>query len=281
VRTFASLPPARPARSACFAALAAVVVACGLGSLAALTAGGCAPSPTAASARLLSPGRDGAAPLASPSASHAEGSAPPGGPTVLWREDFASGALPWTGLFGEHPEDVAEVYKVEQEGPLHFLRATVDARPGRPRRLTKAIHVGVSFADAGLGLERAGELRWRWRVRRHPTVGADAWEDVAASLYVLVKQPGLFGGGRGFKFAWLASPGAEGTRQSGLVQIALRAEPATEEWREERVDLCALYRRDYGPCEGERLLAIGPLTDADNSRSVAEADYASFELDRR
>ncbi len=66
---------------------------------------------------------------------------------------------------------------------------------------------------------------------------------------------------------------------TGLLQIPLRHDPAGQEWHEESVaDLCALYRRAFGPCEGEHVLYVGVMTDADGTHSVAEADYDDFEL---
>ena len=85
-------------------------------------------------------------------------------------------------------------------------------------------------------------------------------------------------GARGFKFGWAAKPAPAGTHQVGLLQIELRHDAASVVWRQASVDLCALYRREYGPCEGEFVRYVGVTTDADGTKSVAEGDYADFEI---
>ncbi len=197
-------------------------------------------------------------------------SAPPA-PRVVWQEHFNQPRVDWLDPFGHSAAQIARVYTVEH-GWLHALHdgAEADAVP--------AIDFGKPFPDHPPPLEKIRALRWKWRVLRHPTTGDDPWLDVAASVYVVVKTPSLLFGGRGFKFGWLARPGARGTHQHGLLQIALRAAPPTREWQSESVDLCALYRAGYGACEGQHLLYVGVVTDADNTHSIAEADYTDFEL---
>lgn len=198
---------------------------------------------------------------------------PATGPGVrtLWQERFAEPHVDWVDPFGHSAQQIARVYTVEHG----FLHARHD---GAEDDAVPAIDFGRAFQHHPAPLEKVRALGWKWRVLRHPAVGDDAWLDVAASVYVVIKTPSLLFGGKGFKFAWLARPGARGTHQHGLLQVALRTEPATREWRTESVDLCALYRAEYGPCEGQHVLYVGVVTDADNTRSVAEADYTDFKL---
>ncbi len=192
---------------------------------------------------------------------------------VLWQERFDA-PLRWVDPAHHGASEVARVYAVHKEGALSFLHARHDATTPAP---PKAVHYGMPFADP-IPLEKVGALTWRWRVQRHPQVGRDAWEDLAASVYVVMRTPSLVVSGRGFKLGWLAAPGRAGTRQHGLAQIELRHDPAGGDWVTESVDLCALFRREYGRCEGEHVLYVGVMTDADGGRSVAEADYADLEL---
>ena len=194
---------------------------------------------------------------------------------VLWQEHFA-GPLDWIDPAGHDANVVASVVHVEHEQAFSFLHVVHDARPGDAAK-PPAIHFGKAFRDDPVPLERVVELRWRWRVVRHPDVTDDPWSDVAASVYVITKAPGVFAG-RGFKFGWLAKPGAEGTTQRGLVQVGLRVGDPSGGWREEAVDVCALYRETFGPCEGEHILYVGIVTDADNTDSLSIADYADFAL---
>ncbi len=103
----------------------------------------------------------------------------------------------------------------------------------------------------------------------------------AASVYVVLEKPSLLHSGRGFKFGWLAKPG-DRAQQRGLLEIPLRNDAASPEWKSESVDLCALYRETYRePCEGKRIQYVGVMTDADGTASISEADYAAFALERR
>jgi hypothetical protein len=192
-----------------------------------------------------------------------------------WQERF-SDPLDWIAPAGPDPSVLASVFHGDHEGPLSFLHAAHDARPGAAAP-APAIHFGKDFRDAPIPLDRVIELQWKWRVLHHPDVTDDPWRDVAASVYMITKAPGVFAG-RGFKFGWLAKPGPQGTKQRGLLQIALRTDAASNVWREESTDLCALHRRAFGPCEGEHVLYVGVMTDADNTASLSIAEYADFAL---
>ena len=197
------------------------------------------------------------------------------GESVTWREHFDHSPLGWVDPFDHGADKLARVYSVQHDGPLAFLHAHYDgSADGHP----PALDYGMAFKDHPVPLDKVRALRWRWRATRHPSVDGDAWVDCAASVYVVIKVPSMLVGGRGFKFGWLAKPGAQGTHQHGLLQVALRHDPAGPEWRSESVDLCGMYKREYGTCEGQHVLYIGVVTDGDGTKSVAEADYADFEL---
>lgn len=196
------------------------------------------------------------------------------GEHVLWHEGFDRAPLELVDPFKHDPALVARVYSVEHEGADGFLHALHDETTVH----TPAVHLGKVFGTDGPPLDRVTALRWRWRVLRHPNVKGDPWEDVAASLYVVVSAPSLLHAGRGFKLGWLAAPGRDDTRQHGLLQVPLLAAPAGPDWRTAQVDLCALYRRTYGRCEGEHVEYVGVTTDADGTRSIASADYDDLEL---
>jgi hypothetical protein len=198
-------------------------------------------------------------------------------PRVAWTEQFDK-PLDWSDPFDHDAEELARVYSVKREDEVWFLRARHDASISDP---PPAMHFGHGFQNAGIPLEKVKRLSWKWRARKHPRIADDPWQDMSAGVYVVIKTPSLFSGGKGFKFGWLAKPGPRGTYQRGLLQIELSHDPVTRQWRSESVDLCALFRQEYGRCEGEKLLYVGVVTDADGTRSVAEADYADFELTLR
>lgn len=196
-------------------------------------------------------------------------------PRVLWSESFGAPALNWVDPLHHGPGQIARIFSLGQEGPLRFLHARYD---GSASSRPKAVDYGRIFEKGSMALDKVRELRWQWRALRQPAIGDDPWLDMAASVYVVMRAPSLFSGGRGFKFGWLARPGGTGTHQRGLLQVPLRADAPGPAWRSESVDLCAMFRKEYGPCEGEHVLYVGVVTDGDNTRSLAEADYAGFEL---
>jgi hypothetical protein len=194
--------------------------------------------------------------------------------TTWWRETFDRAPLGFVDPSGHDPRLLARVYSVVRDGDNSVLGATHDDTRGD----VPAMHFGKAFTSAPPPLDRVRALRWRWRVLRHPDVDADPWADLAASVYVVVRAPALIHGGRGFKLGWLAKPGPDDTYQHGLLQVPLEVGGALGVWRSESVDLCAMYRRVFGSCEGEHVLYVGVVTDADATHSVAAAEYDDFEL---
>jgi Protein of unknown function (DUF3047) len=208
---------------------------------------------------------------APPGASSSPAATADAGPILLWNETFR-GPLQW-----KDPQDHGSlmrdrVYAVLLDGGNAFLHARHDATAkGAP----PAIHFGK---ELGVPLSKVRLLRWRWRARVQPLVREDPWEDMAASIYVVTRVPSLLRKGRGFKFGWLAKAGPSQTYQRGLLQVAVRNDPPGLQWRTEEVDVCALYRRTFGACEDAQIVYIGVLTDADGLKSIAEGDYADFEI---
>ena len=201
---------------------------------------------------------------------------------VLWQETFERpdiASLGWGSPSKSDEQELEAVFRIVTEGDDHFLRALHDGRPETDG--PEPPHFGRVWEEGALKLGDACRLSWRWRVRQHPAAGEDPWLDLGASLYVIFELPGLFSGAKGFKLGWLQKPGPKGTKQRGIVQVPLRVDPGTGEWHEESVDLCALYREYYGDDVSQvPLLYVGVVTDADDTESVAEADYTDLALSK-
>ncbi len=197
--------------------------------------------------------------------------------SVLWRESFA-GQMPWTAPAGDNLTEIQKIHSVIKEPDGSYLKARYDVRKSNPNPPRRTMHFGKVFADSPIPLQKIKLLKWRWRVHAHPSVADDPWLDVGAGIYILMKKPSLFWKGKGFKFAWLSKPGAVGTKQHGIIQIALRSTDAVDQWFNEEVDLCGLFTKHYGSCNDEHVLYIGVETDADGTKSFAEGHYTDFEL---
>jgi hypothetical protein len=202
------------------------------------------------------------------------------GPNAAWQEHFDRPRIDWVDPFNPDASVIARVYSIRTEGTFSFLHARHDFTVPSP---PPAVHYGKEFGANGPSLDKVTALKWRWRVTQHPSLAAsqDAWVDVAAALYVLIRKPAVFiGSARGFKFGWLSKPWRSGESQHGLIEESVRVDPAGPNWNAESVDLCALYEREYkSTCAGEHVLYVGVVTDADGSKSVSEADYADLEID--
>lgn len=201
---------------------------------------------------------------------------------TVWQEHFRQMPSDFESPSGHDGETIARVYAVgtdDDGSPL--LQARHDAVPRAGYRSPPAVHFGRPFREGPHPLSKSCVLSWRWRVHQHPAVTDDPWLDVAGSVYVMINPPGLLTRGQGFKFGWLSKAGPRGSDQRGLLQVELRHDPASPSWHEETVDLCRLYRQAYGDPSEERILYVGVVTDADNTASVAAADYADFRLRSR
>lgn len=187
-------------------------------------------------------------------------------------EDFSRGQA------GEFPPDWKprkeagrEVYSIREEGGLRFLRA----------------------ASRGLGVQAAKEhpwdlttrpvLAWSWRPLEFPQ-GSDErhakTNDSALAVYAVFPYSAF--AVKAVKYIWSATvpAGSHLNSSRGLTQVrVLRSGVADKgEWIEERVNVLDDYRTLFGESEAPKPLGIAVLTDADDTRSRAQGDYARFRL---
>lgn len=203
-------------------------------------------------------------------------SAPSASP-VRYQESFSVFPKDW-GSPQQNERQIRQVFSVKKEGNFSFLSAVHDAAPEKGKSIPPAVHFGRDLRSYKFKLKDVCLLSWKWRVTQHPQIDKDPWADVAASVYVVTRSPGLLATGRGFKLGWLAAPGPNGGLQRGIVQRALRHDSAGPSWRTEQVNLCELYQQQYGELGDEPLVYVGFVTDADNTRSRAEAGYRDLVL---
>jgi len=159
------------------------------------------------------------------------------------------------------------VYKIFDEGAMRFLRASSEG-------------LGIQAATQHeWDLDTYPILSWSWRPRVFPT-GADeanGKNDSALSVYLLVPYSRIRGP-KAVKYVW-SERVPVGTRLEsnfGLTQVKVLRTGANAAWVEERVnardDFRALFRTDETPTPA----GIAVLTDADDTGSKAEGDYANF-----
>jgi hypothetical protein len=166
-----------------------------------------------------------------------------------------------------------EVYAVTEEDGRRFLRAS----------------------SRGLGVQAAKQhewdpneypvLRWTWRPRTFPNGGDERQSktnDSALAVYAVWPHSSV--AVKSVKYVWSASvqPGTELESSRGLTQVRVLRNGKTGErgWVEERVNVADDYRRLFRDQTVPKAAGIAVLTDADDTNSVAEGDYADFRLCR-
>ena len=182
------------------------------------------------------------------------------------------------GKVGDFPPDWKprkdsgrEVYSIQEMDGLRFLHA-----------LSK-----------GIGIQAARQyewdpkqypwLAWSWRPVAFPK-GSDERQgktnDSAVSVYAVF--PHTPWSVKTLKYIWSAVVPV-GTRLSsngGLTQVRVvrsGTEPKAP-WTEERVNVLEDYKKFFEEADTPKASGIAVLTDADDTKSVAEGDYANFRV---
>jgi hypothetical protein len=162
------------------------------------------------------------------------------------------------------------VYLIQEESGQRFLHA----------------------ASQGLGIQLAKEfewdlraypvLAWSWRPVEFPK-GSDEREakrnDSALAVYLLVPYSRIRGP-KAVKYIW-SEKVAVGTPLSsnmGLTQVRVLRSGAEQkgQWVEERVNARDDYMKAFEVAEPPKPAGIAVLTDADDTQSSAQGDYANF-----
>ena len=198
--------------------------------------------------------------------------APAGAQECVTIDNFSKGKV------GEFPPDWKprkdsgrEVYSIQDKDGLRFLHA-----------LAK-----------GLGIQAAKQyewdpkaypiLAWSWRPVEFPA-GSDERQsktnDSAVSVYAVFPHSPV--SVKSLKYIWSAVVPV-GTRLSssgGLTQVLVIRRGADKKggWTEERVNVLENYKKFFDEAETPKASGIAVLTDSDDTKSVAEGDYANFRV---
>ncbi len=197
-------------------------------------------------------------------------------PECVTLEDFAKSRA------GEFPVDWKprkdagkDVYKVMEDKGLRFLHA-----------LSKGL--GIQAAkQVEWDLGQYPMLAWSWRPREFPKGGDErdsGTNDSSLAVYMLVPYSRITGP-KAMKYIWSEKVpvGIHLNSNYGLTQVlVLRSgAPGKDDWVEEKVDALADYKKFFGESDTPKPAGIAVLTDADDTRSTAQGDYANFRACRR
>lgn len=203
--------------------------------------------------------------------------ASPAAVQVLSVEDFNGypvGSFPTAWKVRGGRDDAATVYRVVSGNRgERFLAARADGT---------SVMIGL---DRPFEPERYPYLRWQWRVRQLPAGGDErgsATNDSAAGVYVIFPGRVPFAP-RVLKYVWSArapvglrqpSPGYGNTR---IIVVESGFAGAQDTWHTAVVNVRDDYTALFGGAP-PAARGIGLLTDANDTRSLAAADYGTFEL---
>jgi hypothetical protein len=198
--------------------------------------------------------------------------APAGAEECVTVDNFSKGKV------GEFPpgwkprkDSGRDVYSIQEKDGLRFLHA-----------LAK-----------GLGIQAARQhewdpkaypiLAWSWRPVEFPA-GSDERQsktnDSAVSVYAVFPHSPV--SVKSLKYIWsaVAPVGTRLTSSGGLTQV-LVIRSGTEKkgaWTEERVNVLENYQKFFEEAETPKASGIAVLTDSDDTKSVAQGDYANFRV---
>jgi hypothetical protein len=192
-------------------------------------------------------------------------------PDCVVIDDFAKATVgQFPAEWKPRKDEGRDVYSVQEEGSVRFLRAT-------------ARGLGIQAGRAHeWDLQEYPVVAWSWRPRQFPD-GADerksGTNDSVASVYVMVPYSKVRGP-KAVKYirSERVPAGERLNSNAGLTQVrVLRSgRDSASEWREERVNVRDDYLRFFNESSAPRTAGIAVLTDADDTKSVAVGDYANF-----
>lgn len=196
------------------------------------------------------------------------------GKDYLVLEDFSgtpAGQLPRGWDWRERDDEKAKPYQVEGAEGRRYLAA---------RDTGSSVILGKQVQWNPLVYPI---LTWCWRANALPPGGDERYDrtnDSAAGLYVIYSINWLTVP-RQIKYVWSSTleEGTSGRRNRVARPFFVVVESGARNlgrWTFEQVDLAVDHQRFYGKAPPERTVGLAVLTDANSTRSYAEAFYAGL-----
>jgi hypothetical protein len=187
-------------------------------------------------------------------------------------------ASQWRVIDRESGKD--NYYTVVTEDALQpFIR-------GRYRPPMETAVLGVQIPGDVQG--KAQTLKWQWRVHALPTGGNECEKgrgDSAAVVYVTWKRALKW---YTVKYVWstVGPKGATCDQRSSPFSaqhtVILQSGGPVDAWRTEEIDLRSEFRKHFADGKPDAdvpdLIGLGIMSDGDQTKSVAEADYGQFAI---
>ena len=131
-------------------------------------------------------------------------------------------------------------------------------------------------------------ISWRWRIHAVPEGGDERFNetnDSAAAVYIVYSK-NLVGIPIVVKYVWSTTlPQGAATRRKGIGRpwsvVARSGQQGMGIWHTEVFNAAAAYRATFGKNPPKNAMGLAILTDANSTKSYAEADYDDFKLLRQ
>lgn len=166
------------------------------------------------------------------------------------------------------------VYGVEKGGELSYVRAESE-------KTASALYYKLA-----LDIKRNPILSWRWRVDKFPgrsepeRIEDKKEEDFAARVYVIFPAA-FFTGSRVIEYIWAETLPVDTQGASGYsknIKVLVVESGRALEWRHEERDIRSDYMKLFGVPPHLDVGAIAFMTDADSTKTSAEAVYDEIEI---
>ena len=194
---------------------------------------------------------------------------------VIERFDPAeAGRLPshWRARNDAETRKAKKIYMVKREGANGYLAAHSRGH---------AVQIG---REVEMDLRRYPFLRWRWRVTRLCNGGDERYKksgDSAAAVYVVFPTWKMWKP-KALKYVWSATSLSKGYRTESpyssdtKIIVLENRNSSLGSWIQEWVNILRDYEKYWGK-NPKPVKLIGVMSDSDNTRSEAVADYDDLE----
>ncbi len=167
-------------------------------------------------------------------------------------------------------------YRISEDEGRRFIRYSG----------SDAMHIGLPLYETqGVSLKSHPILSWEWRVHSLPKNAMENDEnsnDAAASIYVVYELSGLFKTPKVIRYTWSSSLPKNTIISKGKQKIVVleSGSQRIRQWVKFERNIYDDYVQLFGQEPPDKPLAILILSDANNTKSFALADYGTLMLKR-
>lgn len=221
------------------------------------------------------------------------------GPGTVTLEDFSSyGSSPFSEWKSrENMSYASRIYKIRSENGKKYLQASTE-------ETLKSIQLGklvneykvLGSNKISWDLKKHPYIKWDWRIHAIPTGGNErikSRNDSAAAIYVVFPKSMIpfvswqYQPANWIKYVWSSTlpVGTVVSREfsrfglnlyKGRYVVVASGEKDLKKWLTFKRNVKEDYRRFFGEEPAYNPIVIGILTDANNTKSQAAADYGSI-----